>query len=74
VPYEDLFRRYYAERERAVPQYEERVLCYTCYIGLTALRFFAHTGQRAPYNWARDRVGALLGIGEAGGADPHLGR
>jgi hygromycin-B 4-O-kinase len=66
VRYEDLFRRYYAERGRAVPHYEERLRCYTCHIGLVALRFFAHTGQRAPYSWARDRVRTLLGIGEAG--------
>jgi len=74
VSYEDLFRRYYAERGRAVLRYEERLLCYTCYIGLVALRFFAHTGQRAPYNWARDRVRTLLQIGEAGSADPHVGQ
>ncbi|HWE63678.1 MAG TPA: phosphotransferase [Chloroflexota bacterium] len=74
VRYEDLFRRHYAERGRAVPQYEERLRCYTCYIGLTALRFFAHTGQRAPYSWARDRVRTLLGIGEAAGDDPHVGQ
>lgn len=69
VPYDDLFRRYYAERGRVLPHYEERIRCYTCHIGLTALRFFAHTGQRAPYDWASGRVRGLLGIGEVG-ADP----
>jgi hygromycin-B 4-O-kinase len=63
VRYENLFRRYYAERGRAVPQYQERLRCYTCHIGLVALRFFAHTGQRAAYGWARDRVHTLLEIG-----------
>jgi hygromycin-B 4-O-kinase len=66
VRYADLFRRHYADQGRAVPRYEERVRCYTCYIALVALRFFSHTGQRAPYDWARGRVRALLGIGEVG--------
>jgi hypothetical protein len=57
-----------------VPQYEERLRCYTCYIGLVALRFFAHTGQRAPYGWARDRVRTLVGISEAGSDDPRVGQ
>ncbi len=70
VPYGDLFLRYYAERGRALPHYEERLLCYTCYIGLTALRFFAHTSQEAPYSWACDRVRTLLRIGETGRTDP----
>jgi hypothetical protein len=66
VPYADLFRRYYVEQGRTVPQYEERLRCYTCYIGLVALRFFAHTGQRVPYDWARERVRTLLGIDGTG--------
>lgn len=74
VRYEDLFQRYYVERGRSVPHYEERVHCYTCYIGLVALRFFAHTGQRAPYSWARDRVRTLLRIGDADGDFPHAGQ
>ena len=61
--YADLFRRFYAERGRTVPHYEERIRCYTCYIGLEALRFFAHTGQREPYIWARDRAVALTDSG-----------
>jgi hygromycin-B 4-O-kinase len=61
VRYEDLFRRYYVERGRAVRQYAERLRCYTCYIGLTSLRFFALMGQRASYNWTRGRLRALLG-------------
>lgn len=65
VRYADLFRLRHVEQGHAVPRYADRVRCYTCYIGLVALRFFAHTGQRAPYDWTRDRVRALLGIGEA---------
>jgi hygromycin-B 4-O-kinase len=60
VRYADMFRRFYAERGRAVLHYEERLRCYACYIGMDALRFFAHTGQREPYAWARDRALALL--------------
>jgi hypothetical protein len=56
-----------------VPQYEQRVRCYTCYIGLVALRFFAHTGQRAPYDWAHERVRTLLGIDGVGDERPGAG-
>jgi hygromycin-B 4-O-kinase len=74
VRYADLFRRYYAERGRTIPHFEERLRCYTCYIGLVALRFFAYTGQRAPYNWARDRVRTLVGINEADNESPPVGK
>ncbi len=74
VRYEDLFRRYYAERGRSIPHFEERLHCYTCYIGLTALRFFAYTGQQTPYSWARDRVRTLVGIGNAGSDSPPAGQ
>ncbi|MEJ7651917.1 MAG: phosphotransferase [Chloroflexia bacterium] len=59
----------YAERCRAryaagggvPPSYDERVLCYRCYNGLDALRFFAKSGNRDGYGWVRGRIVGLLG-------------
>jgi hygromycin-B 4-O-kinase len=74
MTYEDLFRRYYAVRGRSIPNFEERLRCYTCYISLIALRFFAHTGQPAPYSWASDRVRALLRISDSGNDSLPVGQ
>ena len=49
-------QRYYQGRQVAIPFYEERVLCYECYIALDALRFFAKKGDEQAYQWARRRI------------------
>lgn len=59
--YEGRFREYYASKRVEVPSYEERLLCYECYMGLDALRFFAKTGKEPEYIWTRDRLLSLLG-------------
>ena len=56
----DRFARHYAAQGRAVPHYAERLLCYHCYIGLSALLFFAKTGDQPAYTFVRDRVLARL--------------
>jgi hygromycin-B 4-O-kinase len=43
-------------RYGAAPGYAERVACYECHFGLDDLRFYAKTGRRAEYQWARDRL------------------
>jgi len=50
------FQRYYQERQIVVPAYEERILCYQCYITLDALRFFAKSGQEESYGWVRAKI------------------
>lgn len=55
------FARHAAEKGQDFPHYEERVLCYQCYLGLDGLRFFAKTEQEPGYQWARSRVLTLLG-------------
>jgi hygromycin-B 4-O-kinase len=54
------FAAHYASAGTNVPHYDERVLCYTCYIGLDALRFFAKTTQEDAYRWTRERLLARL--------------
>jgi hygromycin-B 4-O-kinase len=43
-------------RYGAAPGYDERLACYECHFGLDDLRFYAKTGRRAEYDWARDRL------------------
>jgi hygromycin-B 4-O-kinase len=51
------------ERHGTAPRFAERVACYQCRIGLDDLRFFARTGRREQYEWARDRLVAMVGAG-----------
>jgi hygromycin-B 4-O-kinase len=43
------FRQYYAAQGMPLPYYRERIACYTCYMGLDALRFFAKTNDHQAY-------------------------
>ncbi len=43
------FQQYYQERQIMIPAYEERILCYQCYVTLDAMRFFAKSGQEKSY-------------------------
>ena len=52
-------------RYGAAPRYAERIACYQCHIGLDDLRYYAKTGRRPFYEWARDKLLALV----AGGSD-----
>lgn len=51
---------YYQEHQVAIPFYEERVLCYQCYTGLDAMRFFAKKGDYQAYQWTRQRILQLV--------------
>lgn len=41
--------------------FEDRLLCYECYIALDAMRFYAKSDQETSYGFARGRVRDLLG-------------
>lgn len=43
------FRTHYEELKIPVPAYDERVLCYQCYVTLGAMRFYAKAGQEQSY-------------------------
>ena len=43
-----------------MPHYAERLLCYHCHIGLSALLFYAKVGDQPAYSFACDRVLARL--------------
>lgn len=47
-------------RYGAILGYAERLACYQCHIALDDLRFYAKTGRREEYTWARDRLLALV--------------
>jgi hygromycin-B 4-O-kinase len=47
------FRTHYQERQILVPDYDERMLCYQCYVALVAMRFYAKSGQKQSYETVR---------------------
>lgn len=55
-------KRYYQERDVAMPFYEERVLCYEYYTALSAMRFFAQKGDEQAYQWTRQRIVQLPSV------------
>jgi hygromycin-B 4-O-kinase len=54
------FATRYAERGIAMPHYDERILCYQCYIALDGLRFFAKRQSEDSYRWVRDVIRSRL--------------
>lgn len=52
---------HYAERNIAVPNYAERILCYQCSIALNVLRFFAQRQNAEAYHWTRHAILSRLG-------------
>jgi len=42
-----------------LPDYDERITCYACHIGLDDLRFYVQTDNRTQYEFFRDRLLAL---------------
>lgn len=53
-------QHYYQKRLGVIPFYEERVLCYECYIALISMRFFAKKGDEQAYQWTRRRILQVL--------------
>ncbi len=58
--YPKLFRASYAERDIDVPDFDDRLLCYQCYIALDAMRFFAKTNDCDSYTYVKNRILALV--------------
>ena len=56
----ELCQQYYHQRLGSIPFYEERVLCYECYIALSAMRFYAKKEDERAYQWSRERILHLL--------------
>jgi hygromycin-B 4-O-kinase len=53
-------QHYYQQRLGVIPFYEKRVLCYECYIAMSAMRFFAKKRDEQAYQWTRRRILQLL--------------
>lgn len=56
----ELCQQYYQQRRGPIPFYEERMLCYECYIALSAMRFYAKKEDERAYQWTRGRILHLL--------------
>lgn len=49
----DAFQAYHRQRQREIPFYAERLLCYECHHALGGLRFFAASGNEEGYRMTR---------------------
>ena len=47
------FQQYYQERQREIPFFAQRLLCYQCYHALGGLRFFAACANEQAYHFTR---------------------
>jgi hygromycin-B 4-O-kinase len=54
------FQQYYQQRQREVPFFKERLLCYQCYHALSALRFYAASTHKQGYQLTRARILQML--------------
>ncbi|GHO80330.1 hypothetical protein KSD_81010 [Ktedonobacter sp. SOSP1-85] len=52
----EAFLAYQRQRERDLPFYAERLLCYECYQALIGLRFYAKGGNETGYQMAREII------------------
>ncbi|HEY8741727.1 MAG TPA: aminoglycoside phosphotransferase family protein [Chloroflexota bacterium] len=55
---DELRQRYGSAAEAA--NYDERITCYQCLIGLGALGFFARAGREQAYGWVQERLRGIL--------------
>lgn len=49
----EAFQEYHQQRQRELPFYAERLLCYECYHALGGLRFYAKSGHKQGYQLMR---------------------
>ena len=59
--YRDIFKADYNRRDIDMLNYDERLLCYQCYIALDSMRFFAKSDSHDDYKWTTDRIEGLIG-------------
>lgn len=52
----EAFQQYSHKRQMEVPFYQERLLCYQCYLALGAIRFYAERGDENAYQWTRRNI------------------
>ena len=52
----EALQHYHQQRQRELPFYAQRLLCYECHHALGALRFFAKGGQQQSYHLTRARI------------------
>lgn len=60
IDYAEIFRNHYHDRNIAVPNFCERLLCYQLNIGLGALRAYSNSNHTKPYEWAKKRLLDLI--------------
>ena len=58
--YRSRFEQFYRQRNRSIPNYRERLMCYQCYICLDSMRWYGMSGKMSDYEWMRGRILNIL--------------
>ncbi|MFL5734063.1 MAG: phosphotransferase family protein [Chloroflexia bacterium] len=56
----DRFQQHYQHTGKPVHSYDERILCYQCYMALETFKFSAKAGDKSLYDFAKARIHSLL--------------
>jgi len=56
IPYYELFKNYYKSQNDEIDNYEERVNCYLCHIGLVLMIFFTKSMNYNDYSWVSKKL------------------
>lgn len=56
----ELFVDFYQNKNREVPYFFKRVLCYQIRIALSSLSFYAYSNQKDKYEFAKERINKIL--------------
>lgn len=56
IPYYELFKNYYKSQNDEIDNYEERVNCYLCHIGLMLMIFFIKSMNYNDYSWVSKKL------------------
>lgn len=56
IPYYKLFKNYYKSQNNEIDNYEERINCYLCHIGLTLMIFFVKSKNYNSYLWVSKKL------------------
>lgn len=60
IPYGKISYKHYREIGLDCKNFKERLLCYQLHLGLGGIGFFALSGQKEPYEWAKKKLLKLV--------------
>lgn len=60
LSYKEIFYNHYKDEGFNIENFNERMICYKLHLGLGAIGFFALSGQKESYEWAKNKLLKLL--------------